>query len=94
MDHRPPSRTGGKKRKLAVVDEAFERNAYGSFVSAANSISQLYQQSVQSQRRSAAQASKQTLVSLVVKMAKYLENRLSSTFDLKHTGAHSPFPRS
>ena len=71
MDHRPPSRGpyrsepdrgGAKKRKLAVVDEVFERNAYASFVTAANSISQLYQNSVQSQRKSAATASKQTLV--------------------------------
>ena len=58
---RPGSRAGGKKRKL-VIDEQFERTAYSSFVQAANSISQLYQQSVQTQRKSAATATKQTLV--------------------------------
>lgn len=59
---RPGSRTGGKKRKLAIVDEQFERTAYSSFVQAANSVSQLYQQSVQTQRKSAATATRQTLV--------------------------------
>lgn len=52
----------GKKRKLEVDIEA-ERTMYSSFVQAANAVSQLYTQGVQQQRKSAAAASKATLVS-------------------------------
>jgi hypothetical protein len=46
-----------------VLDLDAERTLYSSFVSAANSISQLYTQAVQQQRRASAAASRQTLVS-------------------------------
>lgn len=49
-----------KKRKFEVDLDA-ERTLYSSFVSAANSVSQLYTQAVQQQRKSAATASRQTL---------------------------------
>jgi hypothetical protein len=54
----------GKKRKLEVDLEA-ERTMYSSFVQAANAVSQLYTQGVQQQRKSAAAASKATLVSVL-----------------------------
>jgi hypothetical protein len=54
----------GKKRRAEVLDLDAERTLYSSFVSAANSISQLYTQAVQQQRRASAAASRQTLVRL------------------------------
>lgn len=60
-----PNRVGrggmGKKRKLEVLDPDAEKTLYTSFVSAANSVSQLYTQAVQQQRKSSAAASRQTL---------------------------------
>lgn len=54
---------GGKKRRCdAAVDLDAERTLYSSFVAAANSMSQLYSQAVQQQRRASAAASRQTLV--------------------------------
>lgn len=50
-----------KKRK-ANDDEEAERTLYTSFVAAATAVSQLYTQSSQMSKRSAAVASKQTLV--------------------------------
>ncbi|KAF8072837.1 CBR1 [Scenedesmus sp. PABB004] len=50
----------GKKRR-AEVDLDAERSMYSSFVAAANSVSQLYTQGVQQQRRAAAAASRATL---------------------------------
>lgn len=55
----------GKKRKVDP-DLDVERSMYSSFVAAANAVSQLYTQGVQQQRRSAAAASKATLVRLAV----------------------------
>mmetsp|Transcript_32306 Transcript_32306/g.82072 ORF Transcript_32306/g.82072 Transcript_32306/m.82072 type:complete len:213 (-) Transcript_32306:495-1133(-) len=49
-----------KKRK-AVCDLDSERTLYASFVSAANSVSQLYASAVQQQRRSSAAAYRQSL---------------------------------
>lgn len=51
----------GKKRRIDAVDLDAERTLYSSFVSAANSMSQLYSQAVQQQRKSSAAASRQTL---------------------------------
>lgn len=53
----------GKKRKLSeVLDPDAEKTLYTSFVTAANSISSLYTQAVQQQRKSSAAASRLTLV--------------------------------
>jgi hypothetical protein len=53
----------GKKRKLeSVIDPDAEKTLYTSFVTAANSISLLYTQAVQQQRKSSAAASRHTLV--------------------------------
>lgn len=52
----------GKKRKYEVDLDA-ERTLYTGFVAAANSVSQLYTQAVQQQRRASAAASRQALVS-------------------------------
>eukprot|EP00955_Chlamydomonas_euryale_P101252 365333-Chlamydomonas_euryale.AAC.17 len=64
---RPTSRGAragmGKKRKLEVLDPDAEKTLYTSFVTAANSISSLYTQAVQQQRKSSAAASRLTLVS-------------------------------
>jgi hypothetical protein len=54
----------GKKRKYEL-DLDVERTMYGSFVAAANSVSQLYTQAVQQQRRAAVTASRATLVGLL-----------------------------
>jgi len=51
----------GKKRKLEVLDPDAEKTLYTSFVTAANSISSLYTQAVQQQRKSSAAASRLTL---------------------------------
>lgn len=50
----------GKKRKYELDLDA-ERTLYSSFVSAANSVSQLYTQGLQQQRKAAASAARQTL---------------------------------
>lgn len=51
----------GKKRRADAVDLDAERTLYSTFVAAANSMSQLYSQAVQQQRKSSAAASRQTL---------------------------------
>ena len=54
----------GKKRKVAaLVDIEAERTLYHSFVSSANALSTLYASASLAQRRGAASASRQTLVS-------------------------------
>lgn len=50
----------GKKRKYEVDIDA-ERTLHGSFVSAANAVSQMYMQAVQQQRKTSTAASRQTL---------------------------------
>jgi hypothetical protein len=57
----------GKKRKYEL-DLDVERTMYGSFVAAANSVSQLYTQAVQQQRRAAVTASRATLVGLLAEL--------------------------
>lgn len=54
----------GKKRK-PELDLEVERTMYGSFVTAANAVSQLYTQAVQQQRRAAVSASRATLEKVV-----------------------------
>eukprot|EP00798_Chlamydomonas_sp_ICE-L_P022713 gene22713-29874_t len=61
MDHRSSQKLSGGKKRKCEVDLDAERNLYHSFVSAANSISQLYTHSVQQQRKGTAGASRQTL---------------------------------
>ncbi len=54
---------GKKRARLDAIDVESERTLYSSFVAAANSMSQLYSQAVQQQRKASAGASRQTLVS-------------------------------
>jgi hypothetical protein len=63
----------GKKRKLNVIDADAERNLYSSFVSAANTVSQLYTHAVHTQRKSAAAASRHTLVSCFSKSIQIMQ---------------------
>ena len=51
----------GKKRK-SELDLDLEQNMHTSFVAAANSISQLYTQAIQQQKRAQAEGARQALV--------------------------------
>eukprot|EP00798_Chlamydomonas_sp_ICE-L_P020975 gene20975-27831_t len=61
MEYKTSHRSSAGKKRKCEVDLDAERNLYSSFVTAANSISQLYSQSVQQQRKGTAAASRQTL---------------------------------
>ena len=68
-----------KKRK-AELDLDVERNLHSSFVTAANSISHLFTQAIQQNKKAQAAGAQQALVSLMRAMCGYLEFfRISSS---------------